>query len=364
MSKKELNQRMVKDLISFSNLNGISAHEEKIAEAIKKSLNNLPNLIFERDGLGSLAVIKKTNPNAPTISFTCHMDEVGFMVTKIDKYGFIKFSPIGGWWGHVVLGQVLTITTSDGKEIKGVVGSTPPHLLSNEKMKTVIKISDMFLDIGASKKEEVLKIGINIGDQITPCVTPWQTVNKDRIFAKAHDNRASVVAGIEVMKALENIDHESNVIFVASVQEEVGLRGAKTSSFKWTPDVAFAIDVTIAHDTPGVKDRSSEINTGAALSMFDSYIIANPKLFKMVEKIAKKYKIDYTYDSLVAGGTDAGEIHMAKDGVITMTLSIPSRYMHSHYSMVSAHDVQAVVDVIVNFIKDFNQEKLSSLKFK
>ena len=344
---------------------GISGHEEKIVQYIKENLKNESKLTFERDGLGSLAVIKKSdNPNARTISFVTHIDEVGFIVTGISEKGFISFSPIGGWWGHVVLGKLLTITTYDNKEIVGVVGSKPPHLLSHEETKKVLSIKTMFLDIGATSKKEVEKLGITIGDQVTPHQTTAFEILNDRIMGKAHDNRISVAVGMEIIKQISNLKLDHNVIFVASTQEEVGLRGARTSTYKWTPDIAFAIDVTIANDTPGMSERDTKLGTGPALSVFDSSVIANPRLIKHVEKIAKEHKIKYTFDSLTGGGTDAGIIHLTKDGVITMTISIPSRYMHSHNSIIDLKDAKHTVDLLVNFIKDFKEEDFEKIKYK
>ncbi len=358
-------KELKKSVIELSNLDGISGHEEKVVNYIKENLSSLKDVTFERDGLGSLAVIKKsTNSNAKKISFFTHIDEVGFIVTKIEDNGFLRFSPIGGWWGHVVLGKLLKIVTYDGKEIVGVVGSKPPHLLESSERNNVMKINQMFIDIGTSSKQEVEKLGISIGDQITPYQNTAFEVQNDRIIGKAHDNRASVAVGMEIMRRLNSTKLQNDVIFVASTQEEVGLRGARTSAYKWTPDIAFAIDVTIANDAPGMEPRDTKLGTGVALSIFDASVIANPSLVKVVEKVAKKHNIKYTFDSLTGGGTDAGTVHLTKDGVITMTLSIPSRYIHSHNSMIDLKDLNEVVKLVENFIIDFNDDVFEEVKFK
>ncbi len=354
-----------RDTINLSQINGIPAHEEKVVEYIKKSFKGISGLKFERDGLGSLAIIKKgTKVNASVISFTAHMDEVGFMITKIEKNGFIKFTPIGGWWGHVVLGKLLTITTQTGKEFVGVVGSKAPHLLETKERVTVMDIKNMHLDIGTKSQKEVAKLGIQVGDMLTPTNEHAYEVANDRVIAKAHDDRAAVAVGMEIIRKLTKIKHEATVIFVASTQEEVGLRGARTSAYKWTPDIGFAIDVTIAHDTPGIEPRDTVLGSGVALSLFDRSVIANKALVRKMESVAKEYKIPYTFDSLTAGGTDSGAIHLTKEGVINMTLSIPSRYIHSHNSMIDLKDLQATVDLVINFIKDFKTEDLNKLVFK
>ena len=364
MSK--LNINLLKNSIKYSNLNGIAAHEEKISDEIKKDLKNVKGIHFERDNMGSIAVIKKSSKeNAPTISISTHMDEVGFMITHITDKGFLKFSPIGGWWGHVVLAQKLTITNSKGEEFIGIVGSTPPHLMNRASMQKVLSIDSMFIDLGVSSKKEVENLGIQVGDMVTPYQeTAFQTPNENRVIGKAHDNRISVVAGIEIMKALENENLDVNVVFIGTTQEEVGLRGARTSAYKWTPNVAFAIDVTFCYETPGMKDQETKLGSGAALSMFDSYTISNKQLIRSVEETAKNNNISYTFDSLTGGGTDAGAIQLAKDGVKAMTVSIPSRYMHSHNSMIDLRDVQSVVDLMVAYLKNFNSETLEGMNYK
>ncbi len=365
MSK--VNKQLIKDAIKYSNINGISAFEEPVAEAIKTDLKDIDGLKFERDNLGSIAVIKKSKEkDAPTIAIYTHMDEVGFMVTNITENGFIYFTPIGGWWGHVVLAQKLTITNSKGEEYVGVVGSTPPHLMKGPEAKQVITVDKMFLDLGVDSKKEVEKLGIQVGDMITPTQETAfvSQANESRVIGKAHDNRISVVAGINIMRKLAKEELPVNFILVGTTQEEVGLRGARTSAFKWTPDVAFAVDVTFCYHTPGMKQSETKLGTGPALSLFDSYTIANKKLITLVKEVADKNKIPYTYDSMTGGGTDAGAVQLAKDGVKAMTLSIPSRYMHSHNSIIDVNDVEAVSNLVVEFAKSFDKKAKEGISFK
>lgn len=355
---------MEKDLLALSNERGISGHEGRVATLVKSKLQKVPGLKFEKDNLGSLAVIKKGTGGVkvPTISFVAHMDEVGFMITQITPKGFIKFTPIGGWWGHVLLGQQLEIETRKGEFITGIVGATPPHILTPEQARKVLQPKQMYIDLGVSSDKEVAKLGIKIGDPITPKSTSWVMPNGDFVSGKALDDRAGTAIGIEVIRKLSKVKHEANVIFVNSVQEEVGLRGAKTSTWKWTPDVSFAVDVTISNDQPGMEEKPTKMGSGVALSMFDYSIIGNPKLRAEMEKLATKAKIPFTLDGLTGGGTDAGAIHLTKDGVVTMTLSVPTRYMHSHNTIVSLSDMQATVDLLVDFIVKLNKTVLNRLK--
>ncbi len=359
-----INKKLLSDAIALTNAPGISGREAQIAALVKTLTKSIKGLKYEFDGLGSLALIKEgTNKKGPVISISAHMDEVGFMVTKIEKNGFLRITPIGGWWGHVLLGQLLTIFTKDGNTITGVVGSTPPHILSPQARTKVMEVKDMFVDIGVKSDKEIEKLGIRVGAQVVPKSETTQMANPDFIVGKAMDDRVSIASGIEVLRKLSKVNHEATVILICTTQEEVGLRGARTSSFKWTADVAFALDVTIANDAPGMEDRSTKLGTGVALSLFDRSVIANPKLFDLVEQTAIKNKVKYTFDSLTGGGTDAGAIHLTKDGVITMTVSIPTRYMHSHNTIASLSDMQAAADLLFHFCKDFNSKKLTTLKF-
>ncbi len=357
---------IIKNAIKYSNLNGIPGHEEKIAQEFKKDLQQIGDFEYERDNLGSLAIIKRSkNPDAKVVTISAHMDEVGFVVTHIDPKGFIKITPLGGWWSHVVLGQRFTITTREGKEIVGVAGSKPPHVLPMEARVKTIPLDQIFLDLGAESREEVEGWGIQYGDMITPYQdTAFQSLNENKIIGKAHDDRISMVAGMEIMRELANKDLDVTVILVATAQEEVGLRGAKTSAHKWTGDLSFAIDVTICNGMPGMEARDVQMGAGAALGMFDRSVIANVKLLDAMRDHAKANNIKFAMDSLVGGGTDSGSIHLTKDGVVTMTVSIPSRYFHSHNSMIDIRDVEAVTNLLSGYISNLNSDKIEDLKFK
>ncbi len=360
-----MKNNIIKNAIKYSNLNGIPGHEEKVAQEFKKDLQNIGDFEFERDNLGSIAIIKKSkNENAKTVTISTHMDEVGFVVTHIDSKGFIKITPLGGWWSHVVLGQRFTITTRSGEEIIGIAGSKPTHVLPLESRSKTIPLDQIFLDLGAKTREEIESWGIQYGDMITPYQdTAFLTKNDERIIGKAHDDRISMVAGLEIMKELSTEELDVNVILIGTSQEEVGLRGAKTSAHKWTPDIAFAIDVTICNGMPGMEDRDVKMGNGVALGMFDRSVIANVKLLDSVRDFAKSNNIKFAMDSLVGGGTDSGSIHLTKDGVTTMTISIPSRYFHSHNSMIDVNDVVETTKLLSGYIKQLNSEKIDLLKF-
>lgn len=357
---------IIENAIKYSNLNGIPGHEEVVAQEFKKDLLAIGDFEVERDNLGSIAFIKRSkNPDAKVVTISTHMDEVGFVVTHIDPKGFIKITPLGGWWSHVVLGQRFLITTRQGKEIIGVAGSKPPHVLPLSARANTVDLKDIFLDLGASSREEVESWGIQYGDMITPYQdTAFVSENGDKVIGKAHDNRISMVAGMEIMRELSGKDLDVTVILVGTAQEEVGLRGAKTSAYKWTGDLSFAIDVTICNGMPGMEDRDVKMGAGVALGMFDRSAIANIKLLDSVRDFAKSNNIKHAMDSLLGGGTDSGSIHLTKDGVVNMTISIPSRYFHSHNSMIDVNDIVEVTKLLSGYISELNSDKIEGLKFK
>jgi putative aminopeptidase FrvX len=350
--------QLLKDL---SEVNGIPGHENAVAAYIKKVITPFADEVTT-DQLGSVIATKKGRNPSLTIMLSAHMDEVGFLVYQIEKSGMLRLQPVGGWWGHVLLAQVLTVTTRKGKTFTGVIGAKPPHGMTTEVRNKVIEIKDMFLDLGFSSKEQVLEAGIQIGDMVTPAMVSRPLNGTTRILGKAWDDRVSCAALIQVMERLSKETVEATVASAFTVQEEVGLRGAKTAAYKIKPDLALAVDVTMANDIPGVPVMDTQLGKGVALSVMDGTVIAHRGLFDVVEAVAKKDKIPYTYDLMTVGGTDAGEIHKQFDGVITMTLSIPSRYFHSHVSVIDTVDLSATVDLIVAFIRQFSAEQLQQLK--
>lgn len=221
MAKLDDTQQMLKDL---TDANGIPGNERQSREVMKKYIEPFADTI-ETDNLGSLIAKKEGLADGPKIMVAGHLDEVGFMISQIDDKGFLKFQTVGGWWNQVMLAQRVTITTRSGKEITGVIGSKPPHILSPEARKKPVEIKDMFIDIGASSREEAKEWGVTPGDMVTPYFE-FTVMNNDKLLmAKAWDNRIGCAIAIDVLKGLKGIDHPNVVYGVGTVQEEVGLRG-------------------------------------------------------------------------------------------------------------------------------------------
>ncbi len=354
----------IKDLsIKYSNINAIPSREEAVAQEIIKDLEGMKNISFERDGMGSLAVIKKSNnPSAPTITITSHMDEIGFMITDITKEGYIKFQPLGSWWRHVVLAQRVLITTRNGDEIIGVIANAPSPKIRNAEIVELLKFDELFIDVGYESQQEVEALGISIGDMVTPYQdTATVSANQDVILGKAHDNRISIVTNILLLRELEDKELDVNLIFVASSQEEVGLRGARTSSYKWKSDLAIVLDIANGFRSAHKSDKLG-IGRGPAFTIFNTTSISNYSLLNDMRDCADRIKIPYGME-YIRGGSDAGAVQSAKDGCPTVSVSIPTKYAHTHNSFINVHDVSNTVKLFKEYISDLTVEKVEEIKF-
>ncbi|MGX7162980.1 M42 family metallopeptidase [Enterococcus massiliensis] len=355
MKIKDIDIELLKNL---SEADGIGGCEKEVSRIVSSYGKPFSDTIMY-DNLGSVILNRKGN--GPKVMLSSHMDEVGFMVKNITSEGFVELLPIGGWWGHVMPAQEMRVTTITGEKFVGVVGSRAPHGMSTEEKDRVISAKNFYLDLGVENSEAVKKLGIDIGDMVTPHTQFRQMNNPDYIMGKAWDDRVCVGVGLEVLKNLAFLSSEANVFFAASVQEEVGIRGARTATHVIKPDVAIALDVTTAEDTP-FDQGGLTLGGGCVLSFLDSLTIANRGLFEKMEKIAKQEQLNIRFDFMTVGGTDACNIHKAMDGVVTMTLSIPTRYMHSSRLIVHLEDYRQTIRLLTNFICSLTYEDLSQFK--
>lgn len=353
--------KMLKDL---TDANGIAGNERAAREVMKKYIAPFADEM-ESDNLGSLIAKKVGDANGPKIMIAGHLDEVGFMVTQIDDKGFIKFQTVGGWWSHVMLSQRVTITTRKGDEIIGVIGSKPPHILPVEARKKVVDMKELFIDIGATSKDEAKEWGIAPGDMITPYFEFNVMKNEKMLLAKAWDNRIGCAIAIDVLKRLKNEKHPNVVYGVGNVQEEVGLRGAKTSTFKIQPDIGFAVDVGVAGDTPGItaKESTSKLGDGPQIIIYDASMVSHKGLRDFVVDVAEENNIPYQFDAMAGGGTDAGSMHITANGVPTLSIGIATRYIHSHAAILHRDDYENAVKLMVEIVKRLDRDTVNKITF-
>lgn len=336
---------MKKLLEKLSNAPGISGFEEEIRKIIFNELDGLVDEI-KIDDMRNLIAVKNGDPNGEKIMLAAHMDEIGLMVRYIDSKGFVKFSKIGGINDQMLLNQDVYIQTSDG-DVNGVIGSKPPHKMKKSEKDKVVKYDKMFIDIGASNKEEALKM-VQIGDPII-IKQNFQDLGNSLVKGKALDNRAGCAVLVEVLKRAKS---SATIYGVGTVQEEVGLKGAKTSAFRINPDMAFALDVTIAGDHPGIKNEEapSKLGEGPTIVLADQSgdgIITPPKIKELLITVAEKENIPFQLEVSEGGTTDGTAIHLTRQGIPTGVISPPSRYIHTPVSVVNMEDMENTVKLIV-----------------
>lgn len=312
---------------------GPSGSEDKIREVIKEEIKDYAEEI-KVDALGNLIAIKKGT--GKKIMVASHMDEIGVMITSIDENGFLRFTNIGGVSPFTSLYQRVMFAD-------GTIGTIGMEKLDDIKD---LKLNKMYIDIGLSSKEEVIK-KINIGD-VASFYSPF-AYQDDSIISKALDDRIGCFVAIEALKELKNCPNE--VYFVFTVQEEVGLRGARTAAYGVDPDMGIAIDVTMTGDTPKAATMDISLGKGAAIKIKDNSVISHPTVKNLMTEVAKENNIPYQYEILDMGGTDSGAIHLTRSGVPSGVISIPCRYVHSPSEMVSVHDVNNAIKLLVKVLE-------------
>ena len=340
---------MVYDLLKkLSDAHGLSGFEGNIKTIIRKELDGYVDEITE-DRLGNLIAIKKGSDFSVMIA--SHMDEIGLMVQYIDDKGFIKFVGIGGWFNPTLHTQRVVLHGTKGP-VPGVIGSKPPHVMTPEDRKKEIKMEDLCIDIGASSAEEAAGLGIEIGTPVTIEQELIKLAN-NRVTGKALDNRVGVLVLIETLRRMKT---SMTIYAVFTVQEEIGLKGAKVSAFALNPDVAIATDVTIPGDHPGVskKEASPEMGKGPVLVLASASgrgLLADNRLVTWLRSAGDKMKIPYQLEVGDGGNTDASIINLVRDGIPSIPLSVPSRYIHSPVEVVDLKDVESTIDLLVEALK-------------
>ncbi|RKY24933.1 MAG: peptidase M28 [Planctomycetota bacterium] len=355
-----MKQRSMKWLKMLTEAKGVSGHEDGIGKMISKEMKGLATI--SGDKLGSVICKKTGLKNGPKIMLPGHMDEVGFMVKSVTKEGFIKFIPVGGWWPGVIMAQRMTVQTSRGEYI-GVVGSKAPHKMTEEERKKPVEIKNMFIDIGVKDKDEAeKKFGVRPGDPIIPLCPFTEMADKDYILAKAYDDRVGCALFMDVIAELKNRKHPNVVYGVGTVQEEVGLRGAKTSAAAVDPDVCICLDVGIASDTPGSgEDDANGLGKGPQISVYDGSMIPNTRLRDLFIKTAERRKIPYQLQVMERGGTDAGRVHLHAAGVPSLYLGIATRYIHSSVSVLHKADYDNALKLLLEVIMQLDAKTVARL---
>lgn len=338
---------------------GLPGFEHEVRAVIRRYLEDE---VIEQDRLGSIIARRDGKAGGPRVMLAGHMDEVGFMVTHITDKGFLRFQTLGGWWEHVMLAQRVVVKGRKG-DVPGIIGAKPPHLLSPDDRKKMVEKKDMFIDVGASSREEVAQMGIRPGDPVVPD-SPFQVMKNGRfLMAKAWDDRVGCAMFVEVLRRLRGRNHPNTVFGVGTVQEEVGLRGATTSAYVVNPDVAFALEVDIAGDTPGIAEHEaqSRLGGGPSIILYDASMVPSFRLRDLVIETAEKEGIPWQVNALPGGGTDAGRIHIHAAGVPSLVIGVPCRYIHSHTGIIDRTDFEKAVELLLAVIARLDARTVASL---
>ena len=351
---------LIKSIEDFSNLFGPSGFEDDVISYID---NKVDFLSKKRDSINNMFLgLNEIDETKPTIALDCHTDEVGFIVESINRNGTISFLPLGGWYQANLPASSVVIKNSKNEYIKGVIGSKPPHFMTADELTKLPKMSDMHIDIGTSSYKETKEVyGIDVGDPVAPDTT-FSYDEKNKVMrGKAFDNRLGCVSVVNVLEGLKGMSLPFNVVGAMSAQEETGLRGATVSANRIKPDFAIIFEGSPADDT--FRDEFSShgaIGKGIQLRVIDGQCITNHRVLKYVKNIATKNNIPCQIIARDKGATNAAKYHLSNNGVPSIVLGVPARYIHSHYSYSSLNDVVSGISLANAMLLDLTKDIIES----
>ena len=327
----------------LSEARGVSGYEAEVRDIVAEEFARYADEV-QIDKLGNVIALKRGEGEEPRrcIMLAGHMDEIGLMVTKLEK-GFLRFTSVGGFDERTLPGQEVTVHGQ--KDLPGIIGSRPPHVLPREEREKTIAMDEMFIDVGMGADESARLV--RVGDLVT-IRREFTRLKDDLVAGKAFDDRTAVVAILVCLERLASLRHAWDVYAVATVQEEVGLRGAITSAYGLAPDVAIAIDATFG-DQPGVSEAETvKMGKGPAIAFGPN---VHPRLYESLVEVAKELEIPYQVEAIPGrSGTDAWAIQVSREGIPTALLSIPQRYMHTSVEIVALKDVGRTGRLMAGFI--------------
>ena len=332
-------------LTELTETSGVPGYEDRIRELVRHELE--PEVDELRtDNMGN--VVGTIEGDADTdVVVAAHMDEIGFMVRHVTDDGFVQVDALGGWDARVLKAQRVTVHTDDG-DLTGLIGSPPPHTLDEEQLAADPEVEDVHIDLGLDGEEAQEQV--SRGDLVT--LEQTTELVGDTVTGKALDDRICLFSIIEAARRVE--DPDVTIHFAATVQEEVGIRGAQALGFDLNPDLAIALDVTVANDVPGFEpgDHVTELGEGTAIKLKDSSVITSPKINKRLEDVAEAEDIEYQLEVLPAGGTDTAGFQRFGGATPVGAISIPTRYLHTVTESAHVEDVEATIDLLAAFLED------------
>ncbi len=353
-------EEMFRLLEKFCSLVSVSGFEDEMRQAVVEELRTSADEV-RIDSMGNVIALKKGGGEGK-LMIAAHMDEIGLMIRGVDEKGFLRFVPVGGWSERILPGQRVLIKTEKGP-IRGVIGSKPPHLRKPEEEKKVISMDELFIDVGASSRKEVEEMGITVGSVAVLDRAVVKLGSSDVVSGRAFDDKIGLAVMLEAFK---EAGPKVDLYAVATVQEEVGLKGARTAAFSIGPDVALALDVTIAADVPGVEETKqvTKVGKGPAIKVMDgrggSGLIAHPAVRRLLVEVATGEGIPYQLEVLPGGTTDASAIQLTREGIPAGAVSVPTRYVHSPVEVISLSDAVNSVKLVKAFAESLDRDWMSS----
>lgn len=339
---------LIKLIERLSNAFGPSGYEMGVAEILGRELETYADETHV-DKLGNILFHHHGKKGYPRIMLAAHMDEVGFIITFIEENGFLRFDTIGGITNMVMPGQRILLRGDKGA-LKGIIGTKPPHLMTPEELAKIIPKEDLFIDIGAESLAQAKEKGVDVGTMGVFDVE-FTDLGDGYYRGKSLDDRAGCTVMAEVFKALK--DSPYNIVAVGSVQEELGIRGARTAAWQVDPDFGLALEGTFVSDVPTTRpDRvSSKIKGGPVVTIMDRTAFTHPTVLKTLIKVGRDKSIPFQFKQVPLGGTDAGAIHLTRAGVPSGTVAVPCRYIHGPASVMHIDDLNNAVKLVIEFVK-------------
>jgi len=355
--------RIERLLEELTNAPGPSGFEGPVRAIVRREITPLATSV-ETDGLGSLIATLKGSSDGPRVMMAAHMDELGMLVKYITPEGYLRFQTLGGWLDQGLINQRYVILTRKGP-VQGVTGLKTPHVMSLTERGRIIERDRIFLDVGATSQQDAEeRLGIHPGDPIAPD-SKFLVLNDGRRYVgKAWDDRIGLAVMIEVMRRLRQSPAPNTLYGVATVQEEIGLRGAHTSSNLVKPDIGLSIEVGVAADYPGITldEAQEKIGAGPGLFLHDSSMLPNLKLRDFIMDVARDKKIPLQFNVLSGYGEDGAEMQRVHGGAPAINITVPTRYLHNHNGLLSRDDFDRAVDLVTEVVRRLDAATVRRLK--
>lgn len=351
-------------LQALSNAHGPSGFEGPVRAIMRNEMSDIADRM-ETDGLGSLIAVLEHNADAPNIMIAAHLDEVGLMVKRITEDGYLKIQTLGGILPQALINQRFLVRTRTGM-VTAVSGLKTTHVIPRGRGREFMPShSELFLDVGAtSQQDAVERLGIMPGDPIA-FDTEFEVLNGgDLYLGKAWDDRVGLAVMVEAMKRLAEDRVPVNVFFVSTVQEEIGLRGARTSSFQIGPDIGISLEAGVAADYPSINlDEAQEIlGKGPGMFLMDASMVPSRKLTQLVIDVAEGNDIPLQFNVQPGYGEDGAEMQKMYTGTPAVNLTVPTRYLHTHYGIIHRRDFDGLVDLLTALVRELTPEKIEDVK--